>query len=152
MSMNSQPSCLILHAHHIFFHKSSNLNFVFRPSLLVSRFSIRVPGLSASGRSQGGVVHTSRPRNRQLSNAVDCARTRQSVAHGVRGTWNASADAADSVLPRSGAAQAALARAAQDCETASCSNATTWGAVDLSKCAQVRLCLASSIPARARAC
>ena len=37
-------------------------------------------------------------------------------------------------------------------ETASCSNATTWGAVDLSKCAQVRLCLASSIPARARAC
>ena len=45
VSMNSQPSCLILHAHHIFFHKSSNLNFVSRPSLLVSRFSIRVPGL-----------------------------------------------------------------------------------------------------------
>ena len=79
------------------------------------------------------------------------ARTRQSVAHGVRGTWNASADAADSVLPRSGAAQAALARAAQDCETASCSNATTWGAVDLSKGPKVRLCHATSSPARSRA-
>ena len=41
------------------------------------------------------------------------ARTRQSASRGVRGTWNASADAADSMLPRSGAAYAALARAAQ---------------------------------------
>ena len=36
-------------------------------------------------------------------------------------------------------------------ETASCSNATTWGAVDLSKGPKVRLCHATSSPARSRA-
>ena len=34
-------------------------------------------------------------------------------------------------------------------ETASCSNATTWGAVDLFECPKVRLCHATSSPARA---